>query len=83
MALLLAGLIVAALIIKYWPVIIGMIGLIVAACWGRRLADRHAERVEAARRRLAGIVVRADQQHAWVMQGDPRGTYGEYPAATV
>jgi hypothetical protein len=35
----------------------------------RRLAaDREAEH-----RRIAQ---RADQQHAWVMQGDPRGTYG-------
>ena len=36
---------------------------------GRRLAaDREAEN-----RRIAAS---ADQQHAWVMQGDPRGTYG-------
>jgi hypothetical protein len=25
---------------------------------------------------------RADQQHAWVMQDDPRGTYGESVSAT-
>ena len=46
----------------------------------RRLA---VERVEGERRRLAGIVARADQQHAWVTAGDERGVYGEYPAATV
>jgi hypothetical protein len=27
---------------------------------------------------------RADQQHAWRMAGDPRGTFGgEFPAATT
>ena len=30
---------------------------------------------DAARR--AALIARADQQHAWVMAGDPRGTYGE------
>ena len=23
----------------------------------------------------------ADQQHAWRLEGDPRGTYGQYPPA--
>jgi predicted ATPase len=31
--------------------------------------------------RLAEIVDRADQRHAWVMQGDPRGTFGESASA--
>lgn len=25
----------------------------------------------------AAVVARCDQQHAWVMAGDPRGTFGE------
>jgi hypothetical protein len=70
-----------ALVIKLWPVIVGVIGLIVAAYWGRRVADCYVERRAAARRRVAGLVARADRQHNWVMQGDPRGTYGDYPAA--
>jgi hypothetical protein len=28
------------------------------------------------RRRRAAIAARADQQHQWVLGGDPRGTYG-------
>ena len=68
------------LVVKFWPVIVGAIGLIVAVYWSRRAVDRHAERAEAERRRLAGLVNRADQQHNWVMQGDPRGTYGESAA---
>jgi hypothetical protein len=51
--------------------------------WTRRAVDRRAERVEPERRRLAGLVARADQQHDWVMQGDRRGTFGEYPAAPM
>jgi hypothetical protein len=31
---------------------------------------------------LAALVARADQQHAWALAGDERGTYGRYtPAA--
>jgi hypothetical protein len=33
-----------------------------------RVAEREAEH--------AAIVTRADQQHAWVLQGDDRGVYG-------
>jgi hypothetical protein len=36
----------------------------------------HEASVAAEEERLAGIAARADQQHAWVMAGDPRGTYG-------
>lgn len=31
---------------------------------------------EQRRKHLATIAARADQQHAWVLAGDPRGTYG-------
>jgi len=31
---------------------------------------------------LDAIRARADQQHQWVMAGDDRGVYGEYPSAT-
>lgn len=69
--------------IKFWPVLVGIIGLIVATYWTRRAVDRRAERVEAERRRVAGLVARADQQHAWMMQGDGRGVYGEFSPAPV
>lgn len=83
MALFLALLIGVALVVKYWFVIAGGIGVIVAVHWGRHAVDRHAERVEAERRRLAELVARADEQHAWVMQGDERGVYGEFSPAPV
>jgi hypothetical protein len=80
MALLLVALIGVALILKFWPVIVGIVCTIVAAHWGRRVVDRHAERVNAERRRVAELVGRADRQHNWVLQGDPRGTFGESAA---
>jgi hypothetical protein len=36
----------------------------------------HQTAVAAEHVRLAAIAARADQQHAWVLAGDPRGTYG-------
>jgi hypothetical protein len=66
-----------------WSPIAGIIGLIAAGYLARRAADRHAERVEAERRRLAELVARADHQHRLVMQGDERGIYGEFPSAPM
>ena len=83
MALVLAALIVAVLVVKFWPVLVAILGVIAAGYWGRHVADRHAACVEAERRRLAEIAARADEQHAWVMAGDERGVYGEYSAATT
>jgi hypothetical protein len=83
MAVLLAALIAVAIVVKFWPVIVAVIGVIAAGYWGRRLADRHAERVEAERCRLAGLRGRAEAQHIWALQGDERGWFGEYPPASV
>jgi hypothetical protein len=50
-----------------------------AAYWGQRVADRHAARVGAERRRLAGLADRADKQHALLLAGDERDVFGEFP----
>jgi hypothetical protein len=67
---------VVGLIIRYF----WWIALVVAAVILYRRAPVWWARYEAAqaaeRDRLAAIAARADQQHAWVMAGDPRGTYG-------
>jgi hypothetical protein len=72
-----AVLIVAALFVKLFWVLVAAI----AAVWlGYRVGKewrRHQAGVAAEARRVDEIRARADQQHAWVMQGDPRGTYGE------
>jgi hypothetical protein len=57
-----------------WILAVAIIVLIVRAApiaYQQWQADRSAERA-----RLSGIIARADQQHAWAMAGDPRGTYG-------
>jgi uncharacterized membrane protein len=83
MAAFLALLIGVALVVKFWWLIVGIVAVTYTVYRAVRAVDRHAERVEAERRRLAGLVARADQQHAWVMQGDERGVYGEFSPAPV
>jgi hypothetical protein len=76
-------LLAVGLVVRYWWLIAAVVGLIVAAHWTRLAVDRHAERVNAERRRLAEFAARAEEQHAWVLTGDERGVYGEYPAAPI
>jgi len=45
-----------------------------------RLADARRE-TEA--QHAAELATRADQQHRWVLQGDDRGVYGEYPVVDL
>jgi hypothetical protein len=78
-----ALLLLVGIVVRYWYLIAAVAGMMVAAHWTRPAVDRHIERVEAERRRVAGLVARADQQHAWVMQGDERGVYGEFSPAPV
>jgi nitrate/nitrite transporter NarK len=84
---LVVWLVVAALAVKLFWYIVGITIAIVVVVktvkWGRRAAALGAARIEAEERRLAEIAARADQQHNWTMQGDPRGTFGEFPAAPI
>jgi hypothetical protein len=76
-----AILIVAALWAKWgWILIVAAVGVwlicrLVKECQRVKAANDAAADAEAAR--LDGLRARADQQHNWRMQGDPRGTYGE------
>lgn len=72
-------LLMVALIIKliYW--ILGAIVVVVlvrVVCAQTRAARA---RWEAAVHRAAQLAARADQQHRWVLRGDERGVYGDYP----
>lgn len=80
---LLMCLIVGAFLFKYlWPLV--LLGLLIwaaptinrktAAYWQRRDERRAAEAAA-----KSDLLARADRQHNWVMQGDPRGTYGTHP----
>ena len=72
-----------ALIIKLIWWILGAVVLYVlfrVARWQLRLAR---SRREAEARRGAQVAARAEQQHRWILQGDDRGIYGEYPVADL
>ncbi len=44
--------------------------------WGRVAWVRHCAAADAWEREQKAIAARADEQHAWVLAGDSRGTYG-------
>lgn len=79
--LLLVGLIGA-----YWQWFLLAAVLVWGVPWAREqghaLVLAHRAAVAAERRRCAELCARADQQHAWAMAGDPRGTYGQWPPST-
>jgi hypothetical protein len=50
--------------------------------WQLRSAERTAERARAAHQ-LAELRARAELQHRWYLEGDPRGTYGRHTPATL
>jgi hypothetical protein len=58
--------------LKYWWLIV----LVAAAVIVYKRAPGWWAAVTAEQRRLVEVAARADQQHAWVLAGDPRGTYG-------
>ena len=62
----------AALLVTYPLPVLAICGL-AAGCWG--VTTWHDKRHVT----LARLRQRADYQHALVMRGDPRGTYGQYP----
>jgi hypothetical protein len=76
-------LLVVGLVAKFWPLILAALVVVVAAClgwWSCKQSDAADEREC---REHAALVARADQQHAWVLAGDDRGTYGDYPPKQI
>ena len=69
-------LLLVGFVLKYWWLIALVVTAIAACKYAPEVWARHQAAVAAERRRLAAVAVRADQQHAWVLAGDPRGTYG-------
>jgi hypothetical protein len=76
-------LMVIALIIKLIWWILGAIVLYVLFRVGRSQLRLARARREAAAGRAAQVAARAEQQHRWVLRGDDRGIYGEYPVADL
>ena len=64
-----------------WKWIAAAAAVAAAIKYGPRVWERHQAAVAAEQRRLAATAARADQQHAWALAGDPRGTYGGHSHA--
>lgn len=65
-------------LLKYVLLVVAMAAVIAIAVWLSLIAYRAVIRRRQAVREIAA---RADQQHMWVMEGDPRGIYGGSPPA--
>lgn len=80
---LIGTLLLVGLMLKYWWLIALVVCAVVCAVvvWKRApgWCQVWAEQRVAEGKRVAAIQQRAEQQHAWVLAGDPRGTYGQYP----
>jgi hypothetical protein len=76
-------LIVIGFIAKFWAWILAVLGALMVfglLLWLTLYVERRADAREEMR---AALAARADQQHAWVLAGDDRGVYGEFPPAAV
>jgi hypothetical protein len=69
--------VLAGLIIYLWPWLLGAAAIALLAYWMRSLIGLAQAAAAERRAYRAAIIARADQQHNWVMAGDPRGTFGE------
>jgi len=76
MGQLLSLLLLVGFIVAYFKWIAAAIAAWFACRWGRVAWVRHCAAADAWEREQRAIAKRADQQHAWVLAGDPRGTYG-------
>ena len=53
-----------------------LVGLLWLALYAVRRVDDREEKCDA-------LVARADQQHTWILAGDDRGIYGDYPPKQI
>lgn len=85
MACFVGLLMLAALLVKFWWLPLGVsaggyVTYRIVKAWHRYDAAVQAA-ITAEAERVEGLRTRADQQHAWALAGDPRGTYGETTSA--
>jgi hypothetical protein len=72
-----------ALIIRLIWWILGAVALVALFYVVRGQLRAARARADADARRAAEIAARAEQQHRWVLRGDERGIYGDYPVADL
>jgi hypothetical protein len=76
-------LIFVGFVVRFWLWIVGAIGALVLFGLLLWLAFRAARRVDAEHQAHTAIAARADEQHAWTLADDDRGTYGAYPRIEI
>ena len=70
-------LVLIGFVVKFWWLVLLLLGALAVGWWALVVWTRHDDELERRRRAQAAIVARADEQHAWVLDGDDRGVYGE------
>jgi hypothetical protein len=75
--------VIIALIVKFIWWILGAAAVVAVFYIARSVVREERARREAQARRRVVIAARADQQHRWVLQGDDRGIYGQYPVPDI
>jgi hypothetical protein len=68
-------LLLVGFVIAYFKWIAAAVAAWLAYRWARAARAQHRGAAEAWEVEQREIVARADQQHAWALAGDPRGTY--------
>lgn len=71
-------LIFVGFVVKFWLWILAGIAAATLIALVFYLVYRFDTRRAAELEQVAALVARADQQHAWCLAGDDRGTYGNY-----
>ncbi|GBE64878.1 hypothetical protein MFM001_13400 [Mycobacterium sp. MFM001] len=74
---------VVAVLQVVWPFIVLGVVVYLAIKIGKRVVEHHNEVAAARRATRDALCARADRQHAQVLQGNPAGVYGEYPAVDL
>jgi hypothetical protein len=77
MARLIGVVLVVGFVLHYFGWIAAAAAVVIAVKSAPELWARHQAAADAWQAEQRAIAARADQQHAWALAGDPRGTYGE------
>jgi hypothetical protein len=72
-------LLVLGFVVKFWWLLLLVLAFAAAGFGLWCVTTRQDAKLERKHRQRAALVARADQQHAWILAGDDRGLYGEYP----
>ena len=75
--------VIIAIIVRFFWWILGALVVTGLFFLVRTLVREDRARRAAVARRHAEIAARAETQHRWVLQGDDRGVYGDYPIPLI